>query len=158
MNKRKLTIIMTSVIIVLDQLIKLLVINKDIVIIPNFVSFTYTENTGMAFNIGNNKLFLIILINIVILGLIFKFIKEQERQIDKNLLITLIFIFAGGLSNLIDRIFRGYVIDFIDVNIFNFPSFNIADICVVVGIFSLIFIILKSTFEKKEIGVNKNEI
>ena len=48
-------------------------------------------------------------------------------------------VISGGLSNLIDRIFRGHVVDYIDINqIFNYPVFNIADICVVIGAILLI--------------------
>ena len=59
-------------------------------------------------------------------------------------------ILSGGIGNLIDRIVRGYVIDFIDVNLFNFPNFNIADISISIGIISLIFILCNSILKEKK--------
>lgn len=156
MNKNKIGIVIAVVIILLDQLTKILMINKQLTIIPNLLEFTYTENTGVAFGIANSKIFLIILASILILGIIVKFIKET--QTDKNILLSLYFIIAGGISNLIDRIFRGYVIDFIDINILNFPNFNIADICITLGVFVLIFIIAKSLFRNEKTGDDKNEV
>ena len=131
MNKKKIGVIVAVVIILLDQLTKVLMLNRQITIIPNLLEFTYTENTGGAFGIASGKLFLIILVSILILGIIFKFIKERETQIDKNVLLSLYLILSGGISNLIDRVFRGYVIDYIDFKIW--PVFNFADICIVVG-------------------------
>ena len=68
-----------------------------------------------------------------------------------NILISLILIAAGGISNLIDRIFRGYVVDFIDVNFFNFPNFNVADISIIIGIGILLIVIIKSFFSGETI-------
>lgn len=58
---------------------------------------------------------------------------------------------GGGLSNLIDRICRGYVVDYIDINkIIEYPIFNIADIAIVIGIIIMIIFILKETIKKQE--------
>ena len=152
MNKRKIItigLIILFSIIFLDQVTKAICINKNIIIIHNLLCIEYTQNTGIAFNIGSNNVVMIIIINIMILGLIIKFIKDNNLHI--GTLIPLFFVLAGGISNLIDRIFRGFVIDFIDVNILNFPNFNIADICIVLGIIFLIGIIIKSIIcEKRE--------
>lgn len=60
-------------------------------------------------------------------------------------------IICGGLSNLIDRLSRGYVVDYIDINqIFNYPVFNIADICVVIGVILLIGYIIVQTIKRQE--------
>lgn len=60
-------------------------------------------------------------------------------------------IISGGLSNLIDRLSRGYVVDYIDINqIFNYPVFNIADICVVIGVILLIGYIMVQTIKRQE--------
>lgn len=60
-------------------------------------------------------------------------------------------IISGGLSNLIDRLSRGYVVDYIDINqIFNYPVFNIADICVVIGVILLIGYIIVQTIKRQE--------
>lgn len=149
-NKKALLIILGIFIILLDQITKAILIGKNITIIPNILNFTYTENTGVAFGIGSSNLILIIIVNIVVLGIIIKFIKERKEQVNFSILISLILILSGGIGNLIDRIVRGYVIDFIDINVFNFPNFNIADISISIGIISLIFILCNSILKEKK--------
>lgn len=149
-NKKALLIILGIFIILLDQITKAILIEKNITIIPNILNFTYTENTGVAFGIGSSNLILIIIVNIVVLGIIIKFIKERKEQVNFSILISLILILSGGIGNLIDRIVRGYVIDFIDINLFNFPNFNIADISISIGIISLIFILCNSILKEKK--------
>lgn len=149
-NKKALLIILGIFIILLDQITKAILIGKNITIIPNILNFTYTENTGVAFGIGSSNLILIIIVNIVVLGIIIKFIKERKEQVNFSILISLILILSGGIGNLIDRIVREYVIDFIDVNLFNFPNFNIADISISIGIISLIFILCNSILKEKK--------
>ena len=151
MNKKHLIIIIGLIIILLDQITKILVINKNIILIPNLLSLTYTQNTGTAFGIGSNNAIIIIILNIIVLGVIIKFLKERKDDVEMNILISLILIASGGISNLIDRIFRGYVVDFIDVNLFNFPNFNVADISIIIGIGILLIVIIKSFFSRKTI-------
>ena len=149
-NKKALLIILGIFIILLDQITKAILIGKNITIIPNILNFTYTENTGVAFGIGSNNLLFIIIVNIILLGIIIKFIKERKEQVNFSILVSLILILSGGIGNLIDRIVRGYVIDFIDINLFNFPNFNIADISISIGIISLIFILCNSILKEKK--------
>ena len=106
-NKKALLIILGIFIILLDQITKAILIEKNITIIPNILNFTYTENTGVAFGIGSSNLILIIIVNIVVLGIIIKFIKERKEQVNFSILISLILILSGGIGNLIDRIVRG---------------------------------------------------
>ena len=149
-HKKVWLIILGICIILLDQITKVILIGKNITVIPNVLNFTYTENTGVAFGIGSNNLLFIIIVNIIVLGMIIKFIKEREEQVNFSILISLILILSGGIGNLIDRIVRGYVIDFIDINLFNFPNFNIADISISIGIISLIFILCNSILKEKK--------
>lgn len=150
-HKKVWLIILGICIILLDQITKAILIGKNTTVIPNVLNFTYTENTGVAFGIGSSNLILIIIVNIVVLGIIIKFIKERKEQVNFSILISLILILSGGIGNLIDRIARGYVIDFIDINVFNFPNFNIADISISIGIISLIFILCKSILKEKKV-------
>lgn len=152
MDKKKIIPIAIGIIIILlDQLTKLILLNKNITVIPGFIDFTYTENTGAAFGIGSNNIIMVIIVNLIILGFIIKFLKDNSNKVDFSIIISLILILSGAIGNLIDRLFRGFVIDFIDVNIFNFPNFNIADISIVLGIFTLIVIITKQIImENKE--------
>ena len=148
-NKKVVLIILGISIILLDQITKAILSGKNLIIIPNILNFTYTENTGVAFGIGSNNLILIIISNIVVLGIIIRFIKERKEQVNFSILFSLVLILSGGIGNLIDRIVKGYVIDFIDVNLFNFPNFNVADISIIIGIGILLIVIIKSFFSKK---------
>ena len=132
--------IIEIIIVILDQLSKILIINKNITIIHSLLSFTYTKNYGGAFSIGKFQVVTILSIAIIIGILVFLLIKNNEI---KNYT-PYILILSGSIGNLIDRLARGYVIDFININLFNFPSFNIADMCIVFGIFYLIYNLLKN--------------
>ena len=129
--------------IAIDQIVKVLIINnikyKTITIIKGILNFSYCENRGVAFSFGNGRVPLFIVINFIIIGgLIFYF--EKNRSEFKGKLSKRFFtmVIAGGIGNLIDRIFRGFVVDFIDINqLFNFAIFNVADIYIVVGIIGL---------------------
>ena len=136
-------------IVIIDRITKLLLINKEITIIPNFLNFTYTKNSGVAFGIASNNTILIVLMNVIILAIIIKFLKEKFSKTNYIIILSLIMILAGGIGNLIDRIAMGYVIDFIDVNILDFPTFNVADISITVGVIMIMIILIKSLFEKE---------
>lgn len=129
--------------VVIDQLIKQIMINKYITIIPNVLSFTYTKNLGAAFGIGSRYIILILSIVIIICML---YVLLKYKKIDKYYL-PYTFILSGAFGNLIDRMFREYVIDYIDVNIINFPNFNIADICITLGILLLAINVIKSEID-----------
>ena len=150
MNK-KIVLIIGAILLLLDQIIKFIVIDNNFVLIPGFLNLSYTENTGIAFGLNENNVILIILVNVVILGIIIKFLKENMDKIDMLEFISLILVLVGGVGNLIDRIFRGHVIDFININLFNFPVFNMADIYITVGAIILLIVIIKQFFIKNEL-------
>ena len=128
-------IIIVLIITIIDQLLKAYAVYKgELQIIPNILKFSITQNTMAAYGIGSNSTVMYVLTNIVILSVIFKFITAQNEYVDKKLKIFLSFVFAGGLSNVIDRIFRGYVVEFIDFRqLINIPVLNIADIFTLIG-------------------------
>ena len=106
-------------------------LNKDLLLF----TIEYVRNYGAAFNIlSGNRLFLsfISVISTIILSY-FIFIRENEL-INK---FGLSFILAGSIGNGIDRIFNGYVIDFIKIKYIDFPVFNIADIVINIGVLIL---------------------
>lgn len=89
--------------------------------------------------------------NIIILAILIIYIIREYSNLHKIINISLSLILSGGISNLIDRLFRGYVIDYININnLFKFPIFNIADIFVVVGITIIIINILVNSIKKQE--------
>ena len=118
-------------------------------VIDNFFYITYLKNKGAAWSILEGNRFLLIIISVIafcfILGCILK-----EKNIDKIESLSYGILIGGILGNLFDRIFYGYVIDFLDFNIFgyNYPVFNIADVLIVVGV--LIMIVLSFRRDKNE--------
>lgn len=137
----------------LDRITKIIVIKNieylsRIDIIDHFLSLTYVKNTGAAWSILENKQLLLIIISIVFLGIIL-YIALKEKMTKINIL-QYSLIIGGGLGNLYDRIFLKYVVDFISIEIFNYnsPIFNVADMCICIGVILLIITMLRS--EKNE--------
>ena len=139
-------VIIVTILIVVDQISKILVTSlvKDFAG-NDFFRLEVTRNTGMAlgFNEGNVRN---IFLTIFVLAIVINFIKNQLERIDKRTTVALSLILGGGISNLIDRFFRGGILDFI--KIYKFPIFNIADICVVVGWILLVIFLID--FSKKK--------
>ena len=137
----KINLILVSIVFIIDQISKYIAslnieyfLNKNIFIF----SVNYVRNYGAAFNIfEGNRIFLssISILSSIIL-IYFIFLKERLNPVDRY---GLSLILAGSLGNGIDRVIKGYVIDFINLNIYDFPIFNIADIAINIGCIILIF-------------------
>ena len=137
---RKFTLIIL-IVITLDQISKyILSVNYDYFFNKSLYifSFNYIRNYGAAFNIfEGNRIFLSLTSILSSLILIyFIFFKETINSINRY---GLSLILSGSLGNGIDRLLKGYVIDFINLNIIDFPIFNIADISINIGCIILIF-------------------
>ncbi|MCH5167289.1 MAG: signal peptidase II [Erysipelotrichales bacterium] len=143
MNKK--IVIISSLILFLDQLVKSIVEINEVHfnLIANFLKFNYSQNTGAAFSILQGKIHFLILISVIMLIIIYSMTFSYEESKISNCAFGL--LFGGILGNLVDRIFYGFVRDFIDINIlgYNFPIFNIADITIVVGVMLLILATIK---------------
>ena len=133
-------------IILIDQFTKyLLFYNKKLFINKDFLLFKldFVKNYGAAFNIfSGSRIFLSlisILFSILLIYLIFK-----KNTLNLLYLYAYSFILGGTIGNGIDRIYRGFVVDFINLNIINFPVFNIADISINIGFFFLLYNIFKN--------------
>ena len=137
---------LSVLILVLDQLTKFIVhssmnLYDSIQFIPYLLNFTYIRNEGIAFGIyfeGAETIFIVLPILITIY--LFYLLKNEEFQ-DKFSQIALFLIIAGAVGNIIDRIFRGYVVDFIDfhLNGMHWYVFNIADSSVTIGLIFLLY-------------------
>ena len=148
-------IIAIVLIVVIEQVLKIYIMDNykeigSISLIENAINITYVENTGGAFGIGQNDLFTFILVNAMVIGIIVRFIITQKDRIGVATLVALTLILGGGISNLLDRIFRGYVVDYIDISpIFKFPVFNLADLLIIVGWIWFVALISVSTIKLK---------
>ncbi len=143
MNKKK--FIIAIIILLFDQISKLIVslfsISKTI--IPGFFGIHYCQNTGAAWSILEGHQGLLIIITILVLILVYNMMFSFEENRLNDLAFGL--LFGGIVGNLIDRILYSYVRDFISFNIFGyaFPVFNIADLCIGLGVILIIYITIK---------------
>ena len=133
-------------IVLIDQFTKYsMFYNKKLFINKDFLLFKldFVKNYGAAFNIfSGSRIFLSlisILFSILLIYLIFR--KNTLNSLD---LYSYSFILGGTIGNGIDRIYKGFVVDFINLNIINFPVFNIADVCINIGFIFLFYSILKN--------------
>lgn len=136
-------LIIVITLIVIDQVSKILVSNFLKEPVGNeFVGLELVTNTGMAFgfNEGNIKN---ILLTIFVLLIIIRFVKNQMERIDTKTMVAISLVLAGGIGNLIDRFFRGGVLDFI--KLYKIPIFNLSDIFVVLGWILLVIFIIDFT-------------
>lgn len=140
----KLIPIVTLVGLLLDQLSKYIISNNLMLysknkIMSNFFYVTYVRNEGAAWSIlDGNRIFLIIITIIGLIAIVGFIKKEGDRSKLQSICYGM--LLGGILGNFIDRVFRGYVIDFLDFKVlgYNFPIFNVADILIVLGIFIMI--------------------
>ena len=132
-------LIVISILCFLDQYSKVYIslninklINKDLLIL----TIEYIRNYGAAFNIlSGSRLFLSLISIISTIILMYLIFIREDKRINKY---GLSFIVAGSIGNGVDRIFYGYVIDFIKIKFVDFPVFNIADIAINIGILVMI--------------------
>ena len=139
--------ILISILIILsDQLTKYIInlnhtslINNDLI----FFSIDYVKNYGAAFNIlSGSRIFLSTVSTIITLYLIYLIL--CKKNISNLNLLSYSLILAGTVGNGIDRIIKGYVIDFINLNFIDFPVFNIADISINIGLILIIYGLIKN--------------
>lgn len=135
-------LLITAALIGIDQLTKWLAVanlkgSDPVTVIEGIFSFTYTENTGAAWNMFDGQRWILVgLTSLMLFGLLVVLLSGRLR-IHKMANIGGVLVVAGGLGNLIDRVWRGYVVDFLKVDFFDFPIFNVADCFVVIGAISL---------------------
>lgn len=137
--------------VIVDLYTKALAVSKlkdaSVPLINDVLHFTYVQNTGAAFGIFKNGNVFFIIASILILAAIAVFlIKCKPSQGMVKIAAGL--IVGGALGNLFDRIFRGFVVDFIDFRLINYPVFNIADCCIVCG--AILFAVWVIFFDKKD--------
>ncbi|MFA6860306.1 MAG: signal peptidase II [Clostridia bacterium] len=138
-----------AALILADQLSKLFFDGKTIVVLQNVFSFKSVHNTGAAFSFLRNHTVLLIIISLIFLTAFLLFHKAQKKK-TKLYRFAFAFGFAGAIGNLIDRIFLGYVRDFLSADFINFPIFNVADICLNVGVALFAIWIIKCEIKQND--------
>ena len=152
MKKKKIIIALIMLVLIgLDQFFKYLASVylkpvSNVTLINNIFRLNYVQNTGAAFGLfKNNTVVLTVFTSaVIIFCLYFIFLKPFDKPIYN---IALCMIVSGGVGNLIDRVFRSYVIDYIEAMFIDFPVFNFADILVTVSSFLLAFYLIYDTLK-----------
>lgn len=136
--------ILTIIFLGLDIISKLvvkhyLVLNQSNVIIKDFFNLTYVKNSGAAFSILDDNTFLVVIVSLIIIAILIRYVYKNKdaKKIER---VAYSLILGGAIGNLVDRIFNGYVVDFLDFIFFgyNYPIFNLADTFIVIGVILLI--------------------
>lgn len=131
----------------LDQLVKYIVEQQFTQNVPleiwNFINLTYIHNTGAAFGIMEGARILFVIFNLILIAAVWWAWKKTWMGRYK---LSVSLIIAGAMGNCIDRVFRGYVVDFIDFTYW--PIFNIADIAIVCGTILLSVMVLTAKEEQ----------
>ncbi len=133
-------------IVLIDQFTKYLILyNKKLFINKDFLLFKldFVKNYGAAFNIFSGSRIFLSLISIFFSIILIYLIFRKNTLLPFNLY-SYSFILGGTIGNGIDRIYKGFVVDFINLNIINFPVFNLADISINIGFIFLLFNIFKN--------------
>lgn len=159
MNKKRVLrfgvqLVSIAVLVLLDNLIKKAVYEnlrgtETTVLIKGFLGLTYAENTGAAFSMfssDTNLLSVVTGVALLAALVIMFFLKEKPRIYH----ICLPLIIAGGAGNLLDRLTRGFVVDYIHALFVNFPIFNFADCLITCACFALIFYLIYDIFAENK--------
>ncbi|OQC11329.1 MAG: Lipoprotein signal peptidase [Tenericutes bacterium ADurb.Bin087] len=148
--------------LIIDQLTKLWVMKAafNVTLIPNFLHLTYVRNTGAAWSMFDGNMVLLSIISFVVGSAIIVLRIKYRRKLDTFKKILFAVVLAGTWGNFIDRAFSKLltgeegVIDFIHFQFgnYHFPVFNVADICITLGILSYVVLLLIEEFKlKKEV-------
>jgi signal peptidase II len=153
MKQRIYYFLLIIILVLADQVTKSLIsrsiyLNSRVEVIPGFFQLVHIRNKGAIFGFfnqsGSQLVYLLLTIaSFIALGLvIYYFFKAPASE--KFLRVYLSLILAGALGNFIDRLFRGYVVDFLDFSIrgWHWPSFNVADSCITIGALMLVSVFL----------------
>ena len=138
--------------VLVDQITKLLAAGNmalydSVTVIPHVFSFTYIHNYGAAWGLFSEHRWVFLILTGIAL-IVLPILLYRYRHLPFLFGFSLSLIIGGAIGNMIDRLFRGYVIDFLEFTFIDFPVFNVADICVTVGtILMFIYIVfLDKTF------------
>lgn len=132
----------------------LLPLGREVVVIPYLINFSYVENRGAAFGILSDKRWVFMVLSVIFISALIVF-AIKSKITHPLFCVSIGMIIGGGVGNMIDRIFVGYVVDFIRATFIDFPVFNIADSSVVIGVILFIVYVL---FIDKSFLASKKEV
>ncbi|MDR0915084.1 MAG: signal peptidase II [Endomicrobium sp.] len=140
--------VLFTILIFIDQILKYLVVcyipycsYVNCISFNNLFNIVHVHNTGIAFGLFYKYESNLLIIIFILLLLMIIYLYNYWYKLHRMIRIAFCLIISGGISNLIDRLFHNYVIDFVDigVNLIRYPTFNTADIYICIG-FIILFI------------------
>lgn len=148
-------LIIGALIAIIDQVIKLLVVNYlkpvgTVNVIGDVFKLTYVENRGVAFGMFQGMQWVFVIITVIMLAVVV-YLMYKRRPKNKFFYVISALIIGGGIGNLIDRVFYGYVIDYLSLSFFP-PVCNFADYCITIGVFlfAIYLLFFSESFKKKK--------
>ena len=139
-------LIFTAALVVGDQLVKhwvsaTIALNSSQPVVPNLLAITNLRNDGAAWSILEGQQWFFTVVTLIALAVLAYLFYRWRRQ--PRLLWPLTLILAGAIGNFIDRLQNGYVVDMFELLFINFPVFNVADLCLTVGVLWLVVIFIR---------------
>lgn len=134
------------ILVLLDQGTKILALERlkplgSITFLPGVLDFTFVENRGVAFGMFSGQRWMILVLTGAIIGaLLYYYKKLPDKKEYRWVRCALVMVLSGAVGNMIDRIFRGYVVDFFEFTFVRWYVFNVADIYVVLGVIWLVLL------------------
>ena len=160
MNFRLTMYSLAAGIVLLDQVSKFWIsqIRPYVKVIPGFFNLVYVENTGAAFGIFQGKLWLLSAISFAAM-IVLSWLIWQGQHERKGMLLAFTLILGGTCGNFIDRVRLNYVVDFLEfyIKTYRWPSFNIADSAISIGVALLILLTVKDEFFRKQSADHASE-
>lgn len=147
-------LIIAALLVVCDQLVKYWVVSnlslgEAMNVIPNVFSLTYYQNSGAAWSILQGQMWFFAIVTFVAVPLCIWLLWKNRRG-SKFYSLALGLVIAGALGNFIDRMRLGYVVDMFQTDFMNFPIFNVADMCLTIGVVMVfIYALFEERFERK---------
>ena len=154
-------LVLAALAVALDQISKALAVVylKPIATLPlwkDVFHLTYRINYGAAWSLFEDQRWVFMTVSsLAIVGILIYYF--YDKKLTPAIRYPLAMIVGGGIGNMIDRIFVGYVVDFFDARFINFPVFNVADCFITVGAFTLFFVILYDTVREEIMNKKKGE-
>lgn len=146
---------------IIDQVTKLLTVQsfnlyESVTVIKGVLDFTRHHNTGGPWSLFDSHIEVFVIITFIIFAIEFWYFKKHpmKHNLEKT---SVMLINAGAIGNLFDRIFRGYVVDMIEVTFIDYPVFNFADCCIVVGCILLCIYVVFFDKDEKNIKISEKE-
>ena len=147
-------LIIAALLVVCDQLVKYWIVSnlslgEAMNVIPNVFSLTYYQNSGAAWSILQGQMWFFAIVTFVAVPLCIWLLWKNRRG-SKFYSLALGLVIAGALGNFIDRMRLGYVVDMFQTDFINFPIFNVADMCLTIGVVMVfIYALFEERFERK---------